>query len=87
MTADVAALKQAVAIAIAARHLIDNAFTAAGRDPPSLSQLRQLSPDFRHFEAVAPPGFVALIELAAQGEGEALELLDGLCERVGAPVH
>ena len=87
MADDVAALKRAVAIAIAARHLIDNAFKAAGREPPSLAELRRLSPDFCVFERVAPRNFVALIERAAAGDDEALATLNAECERADQPVH
>ena len=87
MTADAAALKQAVVIAIAARQLIDHAFKAAGRDPPTLEELRRLSPEFRDFERVAPVDWIPLIERAAQGDVEAIELLDVECERADLPVH
>ena len=71
------------------RRRIDGACARIGREPLSLAGLRRLSPEFRHFEAVAPAGWIALIERAVEGDVEALEPLDAECERRGGgqPVH
>ena len=88
MAADVDKLKLAISLAIRARRNIDAACAQVGRESLSLAQLRRLSPEFREFERVAPEGFVDLIELAAVGDAEALEVLDAECERRGGgPVH
>ena len=83
---DVAQLRLACAGAIVARRLLEHAFKAAGRAPPTIAELRRLSPDFCVFERVAPPNFVALIEQAAAGDDEALAQLDDECERYGGEI-
>ena len=86
MAGDVDKLKRAIELAICARHNIDAACARVGIEPLSLEELRLISPEFREFERVAPVDWIPLIERAAQGDVEAIELLDVECERADQPV-
>jgi hypothetical protein len=83
MAGDVAKLKRAIELAICARQNIAAACARAGCEPPTIEELRRLSPGFREFEEVAPRSWVELVELAARGDVEAIEVLDAECEREG----
>jgi hypothetical protein len=76
VTGDAERLKQAVAAAIMARRMLDRAFAAAGRERADAQELRRLSPEYRTFEALVPAYWIDLIELAAVGDDQAIEILD-----------